>query len=151
MQPKTPQVDQTEALYKHEWSAIRSDKDLGKRVGRRKAQKILRNVTGNPEAEVKIDRRLGKFGIVGGGMAQTKPEEWYGKPGDVFFNPRGRFFPSRRIEMGQVLHEASHIVSPEEGHGPGFAKTYLDTTEGTLGKEAATTLKDHFDAGNVRY
>ena len=40
MQPETSQLDQTDALYEHEWSAIKADKKLSKKVGRRKAQKI---------------------------------------------------------------------------------------------------------------
>jgi putative metallohydrolase (TIGR04338 family) len=55
------------------------------------------------------------------------------------------------MEVGAVLHEAAHHMSPEAGHGEAFAKTYLDTVGSTLGEEAAKTLKTHFDEGGVRY
>jgi len=146
---ETPQFDQTKALYGSEWSAIRSDKTLGRKMGPWRAQRLVRKVTGNPEARVKIDRRLGKFDIHA--FAQTNSEDWCGKPGDTFFNPRGRILPGRRMEVGAILHEAAHHISPASGHGEAFAKTYVDTVGSTLGENAAKTLKTHFDEGGVKH
>jgi hypothetical protein len=143
------QFDQTDALYGSEWSAIKSNKTLGRKMGPWRAQRLVRKVTGNPKARVKIDRRLGKFDIHA--LAQTNSEDWYGKPGDTFFNPRGRILPSRRMEVGAILHEAAHHMSPEPGHGEEFAKTYVDTVGSALGESAANTLKTHFEQGGVNH
>jgi hypothetical protein len=147
----SPQFNnQEDALYDSEWDATKSDKALGRKMGPWRAQRLLRKVTGNSEARVKIDRRLGEHDIYA--LAQTKPEEWYGNPGDVFFNPpKGRVLPTRRVPVSQVLHEASHQISPEEGHSEKFAKTYVDSVQENLGENAAKTLKTKFDSKGVKY
>lgn len=50
-----------------------------------------------------------------------------------------------------VLHELSHLVTPERyaGHGPEFTRNFLTLVEWVMGENAAESLRNSFERGRV--
>jgi hypothetical protein len=49
-----------------------------------------------------------------------------------------------------LAHELAHCLSPEHGHGPAYARTYLDLVRYAVGRDAYDALKAAFRARRVK-
>jgi hypothetical protein len=56
---------------------------------------------------------------------------------------------SGRLGRLVVLHELSHHIAPDAGHGPMFCRVFLDLVAENLGAEVATDLLECFEANGV--
>lgn len=53
------------------------------------------------------------------------------------------------LEQRVVLHELAHLLTPRQGHGPGFARVYLELVREHMGFHAYGALRAAFSAHGV--
>ena len=76
--------------------------------------------------------------------------EW---AGGYHFGPDGEYlrFHPRLLRPWIVLHELAHWLTPGNSHGPSFCGALLRLVRGTIHPEAASVLKEQFEAHGVLY